>query len=152
MRGIGRTINDANGDSCVSAKSVEDNETGQVENQAWPQACLEHIDRSGASVNFNQSPPNTYEKQSTISHQLLPIYEWMLAYIQKTISLETFEEKLRNSLSNEHEKGIQQFLDDIRAIPPENDIASKDALDSFVNRVEALESRREAGWLHNNLL
>lgn len=131
---------------------MEDNETGQVENQAQPQVCLEHVDRAGASANFNQSPPKTSEKQSTISHQLLPIYEWMLAYVQKTISLETFEEKLRNSLSNEHEKGIQQFLDDIRAIPPGNDVASKDALDSFVNRVKALEARREAGRLHNNLL
>ncbi|KAG1894510.1 uncharacterized protein F5891DRAFT_1195209 [Suillus fuscotomentosus] len=148
---VGDVLKDA-GNWSHHSKSVEDSETGQVENQAQPQVCLEQVDRADASANFNQSPPKTSEKQSTLSHQLLPIYEWMLAYVQKTISLETFEEKLRSSLSNEHEKGIQQFLDDIRAIPPGNDVASKDALDSFVNRVKALEARREAGRLHNNLL
>ncbi|KAG2060954.1 hypothetical protein BDR06DRAFT_1048996 [Suillus hirtellus] len=117
------------------SKSVEDNETGQVENQAQPQVCLEQVDHAGASANFNQSPPKTSKKQSTISHQLLPIYEWMLA----------------SSLLNEHKKGIQQFLDDIYAIPPGNDIASEGALDSFVNHIRALEARREAGWLHSHL-
>ncbi|KAG1786579.1 hypothetical protein EV424DRAFT_1551394 [Suillus variegatus] len=133
------------------SQSMEDTEISQVERQAQPHVHLENVDRGGASAD-SHSPPKTTQKQSTTSHQLPPIYEWMLAYVQKTISLETFEEKLMDSLSKEHEKGIKQFIDDIRAIPPGNDNASKDALDLFVNHVRAVEARTEAEQLDNELL
>jgi hypothetical protein len=130
---------------------MEDTEISQVERQAQPHVHLENVDRGGASADSN-SPPKTTQKQSTTSHKLSPIYEWMVAYVQNTISLETFEEKLMDSLSKEHEKGIKQFIDDIRTISPGNDQASKDALDLFVNHVKAVEARTEAEQLHNELL
>ncbi|KAG1829019.1 hypothetical protein DFJ58DRAFT_737535 [Suillus subalutaceus] len=45
-----------------------------------------------------------------------------------------------------HEKGIKQFINGLRAIPPgHNEVVSKDALDLFLNRVKAIEAKREAG-------
>ncbi|KAG1834969.1 hypothetical protein DFJ58DRAFT_847499 [Suillus subalutaceus] len=138
------------------SQSMEDTEMGQADRQTRAQVGLEHVDRAGASVNSNSSPPSqptTSEKQSTISHQLLPIYEWMLAYVQKTITSEIFEKKLTGYLSKEHEKGIKQFINGLRAIPPgHNEVVSKDALDLFLNRVKAIEAKRDAGHLENSFL
>lgn len=143
--------NDANEIVCISAQSVEETETGQVEGQAQ-----EHDDRTDASVNPNPpvpSAPTTFEQESTISGQLLPIFGWMLSYVQKQMTLEGFTEKLRNHLSKEHGKGIEQFLDALRATTPGQDPeASKHALDVFLDRVKAIEAGKAARQLQDNLL
>jgi hypothetical protein len=144
-------LNDADGDACVSAQSVEEAEMGQVEDQAQ-----EHDDRTNASVNPNPpapSAPTTFEQESKISGQLLPIFGWMLAYVQKQMTLEGFKEKLTNHLSKEHGKGIEQFLDALRTITPGQDFeASKHALDVFLDRVKAIEAGKAARQLQDNLL
>jgi hypothetical protein len=139
---------------------MEGTGTGQIEDQAQAQAqaqvSRERVDHTDASVNPNPPAPSastTFEQQSTISAQLIPIYEWMLAYVQKKMTLEAFEEKLTNHFSKEHGKGIEQFLDALRAIIPGQEFEfSKDALDAFFDRVKAVEAGKAARQLQDNLL
>lgn len=66
--------NDTDNNAYVSAQSVEKAEMSLVENQA--QARCEHADYTDACINPNPPAlltPTTFEQQSTILDQLLPI-------------------------------------------------------------------------------